>query len=182
MLIPLGILAASGAGAAGAYELIESSILLSDTASVTFSSIPQDYKHLQIRLVGRATATGTFRSIETVINGDTGSNYRWHLLEGTGSSVASQSYGPASYMPIGQIPGTGIADAWAAVITDYLDYSSSSKNTTVRTLHGFAGSSRQIVLQSGLWMNTAAVTQILLRPDSNNWLSGTRISLYGIRG
>lgn len=185
-LSALGIFSAAGAGGApaggAAYDLIQSSILTSDTASVTFSSIPQTYRHLQIRLVGRATASGTFRNLETVMNSDTGSNYRWHILSGNGTSVVSENYGPSTSLPIGQIPGTSVADAWGGAVVDYLDYSSTSKNTTVRTLHGFAGSSRQIALQSGLWVNTAAVTQILLRSDSGNWLSGSRFSLYGIKG
>ena len=34
----------------GAYESIGTTVITSDTASVTFSSIPQTYKHLQLRM------------------------------------------------------------------------------------------------------------------------------------
>ena len=74
MLIPIGFF---GAGAAaGAYELIETQVLGSDVYSITFSSVPQTYKHLQIRLTARCTAsgsTGDWLSIR--FNGDSSGNY-----------------------------------------------------------------------------------------------------------
>ena len=52
MPIPIGVLAQAGAGSAALtndYFLIQTVEANTNTSSVTFSNIPQTYKHLQIR-------------------------------------------------------------------------------------------------------------------------------------
>lgn len=174
-MLPLGILALSGAGAAGAYDLLETVSLASSASSVTFSSIDQSYKHLQIRYVyqpvsGNATLQGRF-------NGDSGSNYNIHTLYGNGSSVGS------TYSTGTEISSLGYANSLTGYqgfgVIDILDYASTAKNTTTRTLWGRTDSIR---LTSGLWANTAAVTSILLTTDASTLNTGSRFSLYGIKG
>jgi hypothetical protein len=184
MLIPLGFLAASGAGAAGAYELISSTILGSDTSSVSFSSIPSDYKHLQIRLVAR-NASNTSSMILT-LNSDTGSNYVQHDLVGNGSTVSSTANVSGEIAGIRlnnfQTSNTATASAFGAGVVDILDYTNTSKNTTVRALGGrhSGASSHFIRLISGLWIDTSAVSTITLAGIT--FLTGSRFSLYGIKG
>jgi len=48
MHIPLGILAASGGGAAGAFESIATVTATGSQTSLTFTSIPNTYQHLQL--------------------------------------------------------------------------------------------------------------------------------------
>lgn len=185
--ILLGILNSQVTGAAGgAYELIESNILTSSASSVTFSSIPQDYKHLQIRAVGKSTDTSSDnRSLLFRMNGVTTSSYRNHELVGTGSTVFSSSFldtdmwlldVPASNSEPSQIFGVGVVDI--------LDYTNTSKNTTVRSLSGKNGSvgTKVVRLNSGLFLSTNAVTEISVRTQVGNLASGSRFSLYGIRG
>jgi hypothetical protein len=66
---------------------------------------------------------------------------------------------------------------------DILDYGVTTKNTTMRALNG-GHEYNWIALASGVWMNTAAVTSITFNMPltSANFVSGTRFSLYGIRG
>ena len=186
MPIPLGIFATAGAGGAGgsAFELISTQLISSATSSVTFSSIPATFKHLQIRMVARnATSTG---SPDLTFNGDTGFNYATHWLYGTGSSVASagNAIGDIPNIPLtAHMSGnTADANAFGVGITDILDYANTSKNTTVRSLGGRhqGSSSNFILIRSGFWNNTAAVTSI--RIAGNDFAAGSRISLYGIRG
>ena len=64
MPIPLGFFAAAGAVAGGSYDLLETTILSSNAASVTFSNLNNyaaDYQHLQIRAVVKGSL-GTFYS------------------------------------------------------------------------------------------------------------------------
>ena len=172
-------------GAAGAYELIESQVLSSSASSVTFSSIPQDYKHLQIRMVVRSASTSANRSIQYQFNADTGANYAQHSLVANGSVVGSGSgygltYISDEFVPEADSP-TGI---FGAAVAEILDYSNTAKNTTLKTLSG-TGVSTQVLwpigLHSGLWNNTSAVTQIKLTPLGSA-AAGSRFSLYGIRG
>lgn len=181
--IPLGILAASGA-AGGSYELIESNILTSTASSVTFSSIPSDYKHLQIRAVTQDSATTSSQHMFLQFNSDAGTSYSYHLLNGYGPAV--QSYGIANKTEIqlwDATPGDTTPQIFGAAIIDILDYANTNKNTTTRALHGALNTNEQdISLASGLWMNTAAVSSITLINNYQYFNAGSRFSLYGIRG
>jgi hypothetical protein len=188
MLIPLGFLAGSG-GVEGDYELIASEILGASQASVTFSSLgtySSTYKHLQIRAVARDTSVGTGTDeYNVVLNGDTGSNYASHRLAGFGSSVSSSAFTSQQWIRAGWVSRNGNSTGiFSPVVIDITDAFSSTKNTTTRAFNGnaSAGPSQEIVLFSGLWNNTASITSILLRPDNGIFLTGSRFSLYGIKG
>jgi hypothetical protein len=182
MLIPLGFLAASGAGEEGAYELIESSILTTSTSSVTFSSIPSDYKHLQLRIVYRGANAGNGLTSQLRFNSDSGSNYAYHRLQGDGSTVVSSAFTSQTEIDLpAQTANGATASSFGGAVVDILDYASTSKNTTVRTLGGRASTSSGIDLRSGLWINTAAVTSVFIGSYTLNFMSGSRFSLYGIK-
>lgn len=190
MPIPLGVLAVAGAGAAGgggSFDLLETTLITTNTASVTFSSLGSysAYKHLQLRIVARTSATGegTNDSISIQLNNDTGTNYPKHELTGNGSSVISDAQTGRSDLIIGYTSSNdATADAFSAVVTDILDFSSSSKNTTLRSFSGRPQTSNRVSLLSGFWNNTAAVTEIDIFLSSNlNFKAGTRLSLYGIK-
>lgn len=179
--LPLGILAASGAGAAGAMELISTTVLDGTTASVTFNSLPQTYKHLQIRYTVRSSYSAALTYLLLSANG----SYiqRTHYLNGNGASVSSSTYADAIF---GNIPGsTATANTFAAGVIDILDYTSANKKTTFRNLTGFApATDKSIALWSALTDTAAgALTSLsLIGYAFNNFASGTRFSLYGIKG
>ena len=190
MPIPLGILAVAGAGAAGgasSFDLLETTVLSSAASSVTFSSLGSysDYKHLQLRISTRTDRSGNLSAPTMRLNSDTGSNYAYHLLRGSGSSVLSEGYSSQSSI---NIPSNSsdymTANVFSAAVIDILDFSSSSKKTTIRVLGGNPDSNYwNIALQSGLWNNTAAVTSIILEPGfgASNWKASSRFSLYGVK-
>ncbi len=188
MLIPFGVFSAAGAGggaAAGAYELIETTILSSAANSITFSSIPATYKHLQIRYTVQDSDTGTTDTSAYIrLNGDTGANYSRHSLHGTGSVVQSNAGVSYSNIDNAWIPSAGgTTGAWAGYVVDVLDYASTSKNKTVRSIGGFVNSgATRVRLVSGAWYNTAAVNAIQIRDANLNFSIGSRFSLYGIVG
>jgi hypothetical protein len=180
--IPLGILALSGAFASGAYDLLETTTLTTNASSVTFSGLGaySDYKHLQIRLVARnnlATNTGTMR---ITFNSDSSASYTAHRLRGTGSAVDSQAFTNQSSLFAGTIQGAiSTSNVFSPMIIDILDFASTSKNTTIRTLNGH---SNFITLLSGLFFKTNAITSVNISPDTgNNFVPGSRFSLYGVK-
>lgn len=170
-----GILASSG-GAAGAFDLLETTVLTTNTASVTFSSLGSysNYKHLQIRFVAKATGEG---NAILRFNGDT-SGYASHQLFGNGSSVTS------SFNTATDNIWTAILNAtnWEAGVVDILDFGSASKNKTAKALaSGTFSSTPYILLRSGVRLTTTAITSISLGADVGNMVSGTRVSLYGVK-
>lgn len=182
----LGIIASSMRGVTNSYESIQTFTLGSTTASITFSSIPSTYKHLQIRLSARNNFAGSGGGISALmrINGDSGGNYTHHRLVGDGSSATAGAATGVSYTQIGYMSRNGDTYNYSASIVDVLDYTNTNKNTTVRTLSGgdYNGSG-YIQLWSGLWLNTAAVTSIEIYPDgAASWLADSKFALYGIKG
>jgi hypothetical protein len=189
-LFPLGILSAAGAGGGAAlsdYELIETQILGSNQASVIFSSLgtySSTYKHLQIRLLGRQTlAAGGQGDIYVRFNADSSSNYARHFLQGNGSTVTSGATANSSYALGGQAPyNNETTGAFGGSVIDILDAYSTTKNKTIRALSGSHSSNAPVIqLASGHWRNTDSVTSITLSLF-DIWLTGSRFSLYGIRG
>jgi hypothetical protein len=182
----LGFFATTGAGAAaGAYELIQSQVLGTSAASVTFSSIPSSFRHLQIRMIAKTNRTDNTAALPLLnFNSDSGSNYAWHALTGTGSSVVSLASTSTTGMRTANITNSNAAfnaNNFGSGVIDILDYVSTAKNTTIRTLGG-RDEANNISLISGVWLNTAAVTSLKLEDSGFSFVSGSRFSLYGLRG
>ena len=75
------------------------------------------------------------------------------------------------------------ADVFGSGVIDILDAYSTTKNKTIRSLNGLSGGEVAIRLSSGTWRNTNAVTSItLFDGDGANLVTGSRFSIYGIRG
>jgi hypothetical protein len=191
----LGIIASQISGhlfaPSGAYDSIATTTLGTATASVTFSSIPATYTHLQLRcFIQSDRATYGMDVLRMRINSDTGSNYAAHDLRGDGSSAGTgSSSSQTSITSAGSGIGTTTGSTFGAVIIDILDYANTNKYTTLRTLAGvdfngtLAGFGGQVMLDSGLWMNTAAVTTIVFEPVyGTNFTQYSKFALYGVKG
>lgn len=164
---------------APAMELISTTILGSNTNSVTFdvSSYASTYKHLQIRMVTKLSQTGTATDQLMRFNGVTSTSYSGHRLLGNGSSVASQNRASSTSAFIGLVDG----DQFTAGIIDIVDVYG-NKNKTVRCLIGAKGSASEIMITSGLFYSTSSTTSITLFPVVYDYLAGSRFSIYGIKG
>jgi len=164
-------------------EAIATTYLEADAASVTFSSIPATYEHLQLRMSWRDGSTGTYGMIKTRFNGDTGNNYQYHLMRGYGTTAATDTAASTDYIANNFVIAEGSPrTGYTSAIVDILDYANTNKNTTTQTMLGsVSGTVSQVVFHSGMWDSTAAVNTILLTyvwgPDI---LRGTEVTLYGL--
>jgi hypothetical protein len=170
------------------YESIATVIAGSGgAASITFSSIPSTYTHLQIRAIGRTNRSGgaTNDPFKIVFNSDTATNYSQHYLQGDGgsaSSFASVSIGfIAAYLATAT---SATANVFGTTIVDILDYANTNKYKTTRALGGFDNNGSGVLgLVSGNWRNTNAITNITVSPQvGTSWDQYTQIALYGIKG
>jgi len=185
----LGIIASQMSGHLwapnGAYDSIATTTLSSTASSVTFSSIPSTYTHLQIRFIARCTATQVSKNITTQINGDTGSNYSRHYLSGNGSAASSGADTSATVIYGGLATGTGGAsNVFGVNVFDILDYTNTNKYKTFRILSGYDDNTQgQAYYNSGLWLNTSAITSITLATEGSfNFSQYSSFALYGIKG
>lgn len=183
-LLPLGYISQGGGASAGSFELISTTVLGASAATVSFTSISSAYTHLQLRYTGRAQRSFTLDGMKILINGDSGGNYAYHRLTGDGSSVVSGAASSQSQLtyPTAFAGDTATSGVFAAGILDILDYKNTNKYKTVRMMTGMNSSTPYVNLYSGLWMNTAAITQIDISATTGpNILTGSRFSLYGVK-
>jgi hypothetical protein len=176
---------AGGAAAAGAYEQIATTILGSSATSVTFSvtGLGSTYKHLEVRSVARTSNTSSdWDRIVIRLNGNTtNSNYTWHYLRGSGSAVESAFSNLALTSTI--TSANAVSNSFGTSITTLLDFADTNKNKTLRSFGGNVGGNNWISLTSNAFLSTSAVTSIALSPQfGTDFLTGSRFSLYGIKG
>ena len=162
------------------YESIATVLVGSGGAStVTFSSIPQTYKHLQVRFIGNSSASD---NANFTFNSDTGNNYTRHRFSGNGS--ASAGSGGTSLPGWYVFSSTGfLSGHFGPAVVDILDYTNTNKYKTGRALSGsHNNSSGGIEHTGGLWLNTAAITRIDITAYAGSWAQHSHFALYGIKG
>jgi len=117
-------------------------------------------------------------------NSDTGSNYSQHYLGGGGSSTYAGGVANYTYIPAISILQDGnTANVFATSIIDILEYANTNTFKTTRTLNGYdANGSGEILLGSGNWRSTSAISTIVFSPSSGSFKQYSQFALYGIKG
>ena len=170
-----GIIASSG-GLATSFESIATvTVGAGGSATIDFTSIASTYQHLQIRI---RTKTTNSLDINFRFNSDSGNNYTSHGIYGDGSSAqVITPYIGTSTGYVGYSPSIN-----GASIIDVLDYGSSSKYKTVRTLHGNDNNGTgYIMLNSSVWMSTSAITSVRLQVSTGTFEQYSSFALYGVK-
>lgn len=173
---------------ANTYTLISGTDISSTTAGVTFSSIPQTYTDLVLRVTSRWSSSGTGGWHQLRFNGSTSGYYE---IYGASSSTGVTYNGLGPYSSFG---GSG----WWGTSTDGLtagvfgvhevyipNYTKNAATYQVFGVHGHklsmdATANMNTVIMSGEWDNTSAITEIYLY-GSSSFLAGSKVYLYGIK-
>lgn len=170
----------------GSFESIATATGTGSNQVITFNNIPSTYTHLQIRCSAPTTGlggTGIYGGWFN-INNDTASNYTDHSLYGDGTSAATYIVVPRSSMGL-YVYSTTTTNSTANII-DFLDYKNTNKFKTVRSLcGGDVNGSGSVLLQSGLWRSTSAITRIDFYLNqgfgTHYFANGAHFALYGIK-
>jgi hypothetical protein len=156
------------------------------SSTITFSSIPSTYNHLQLRYIAKTDRADTDDVVLMQFNSDTGANYSWHGLAGTGSIAGANAGSSQSRIEIkwGSTGNSGASNIFASAVIDILDYKDTNKYKTTRTLQGVdLNGSGQIYFSSGNWRSTSAITSIVLDQQyGSNFTQYSSFALYGIKG
>jgi hypothetical protein len=166
------------------YESIATVNVSSPTASISFSSIPSTYKHLQIRWLSRNGEAYVGSWAQLTFNGSSSGYVQDHYIEGDGSSASAGYQSGSTWIQLFRPSGsTASADVFGAGVTDILDYTNTNKNKTVRNLGGLDNNGNgYIALSSGLWQNTSAISSITIVAAGSTHSANTQFALYGVKG
>jgi hypothetical protein len=167
------------------YKLI-SSVTVGSGGSTTidFTSIPQNYTDLVLKLSLRSTAAGAHGGgAQMIFNNSTESNYSFRNLRGSGTGAISGSSTGQSFIRVtNNHPTAGNTGSTFCNSEIYIpNYTSSSPKSTSEDNveeNNTAEAYAQIV--SGLWGLTNAITSIKLTSEATSFAQYSTAYLYGI--
>lgn len=165
---------------ASTYTPIATTTLSSAANSYTFSSIPSTYTDLVLitNTTAAANANLYFR-----VNGDSGTNYSFTILNGDGTNgnsarSSNNTQGTATWT------GATMNNAWTGGIIHFMNYSNTTTNKTFMSRYGgysSTGGSFETTEVVNLWRSTAAINSITIQSLSPNYSIGSTFTLYGIK-
>lgn len=177
-------IAGGGGGGTASIELISSTILTSDQASVAFV-VPSGYRDLILRGSVRSTTGGNREDFAMTANSDTGGSKYFRnygsIVSGAYSVFQDANRGnfPFVWAPSGGAP----SEQWGtfeARISDYL-MTDRYKNIRCHAETSISSTDNITIDVSGAWRSTAAITSLQTFMTAGNIKAGSRISLYGVR-
>jgi hypothetical protein len=170
------------------FESIATATGTGSSATITFSSIPSTYTHLQIRGIGKtASSTATYDRLRMTFNSDSAANYSLHEFYTVNGTVYVTATANASAMYGFNVAfsGTGYTSICGAGVIDILNYANTNIYKTLRSIGGVDANSTTIDegtnFASGSWRNTSAISSITLTSPSGNWTTATSFALYGMK-
>ena len=166
---------------ANTYTLIEGKTLSSTTVSVTFSSIPQTYTDLVLKVSGRVTGTGTDLNLNVLLNNNN-TNYTVRGLANLGSSTILSYNTTVDPGYIGQVTAaTAVANTFGNAEMYIPNYAGSTNKSYSVDNNASTTVQNRLDFIAGSWSNTAAVTSLVVRTNNGtSFLTNSTFYLYGI--
>jgi hypothetical protein len=154
-------------------KLIETKTLGTAAASIEFTSIPQTFTDLVLKLSIRNDFSDT-QAFDLLVNGTQVTSYR--NLVGTGSATASNT----NYL--GLAPASNSTSNTFGSNKFYIpNYRSAvSKSISVDSVTENNATAAFQTISAGLSAVTAAITSLRIDSRSSSFVAGSTISLYGI--
>lgn len=162
------------------YEPIATYTFPSDAADYTFTSIPSTYDDLII-IGGNITASNT-QTIYWRANGNTTvGNYASSFLAAPNSygTVLTPFLGNNSQAFIGSAL-TGVPPTKTAGFIMQINQYSQSSYPKVAII-SYNQAEQEADIATSMWTGTEAITSLTIKLSANNFKTGTRFSLYGIK-
>jgi hypothetical protein len=147
-------------------------------ANIQFTSIPQTYTDLILKVSVRSNGATTFTGGNVAFNGST-ANFTSRFLYGTGSSATSiTSTNQLASMNAAQTTSSVFANG-SIYIPNYTGSNYKSYSTDVVTENNDPFAIAYFI--TGLWSNTSSITSITYTPDSGSFVQYSTATLYGIK-
>lgn len=185
----LGIIASSKLTvAAGSYEFIATTTASGSSSTVSFNSIPQTYKHLELRYIGKNTRPRLADGFFNLKMNDTYSTYAQSMF------FAGPNTAPGE-LTFAVNNGTGYslcaagansnAAAMGMGVVTMLDYTNTSKLKTFRVIScSMVGDANigWLTHTTNTLNSTSAITSLVIDGvDGANLGAGSKFSLYGLK-
>lgn len=168
-------------------QLIGKQVLGGTSATITFSSIPQNFNHLKLIMMGRSDKAATLAvNLSIVFNSDNGANYAQSSFYAVNNvTVGTGSNPTTNYILISAFPGATTTASYPGMAEVLIPcYSATTFFKVVNsavTYNSSSASSNYLTLNSSTWRNTAAITTIAISDSTGgNFIAGSSFYLYGV--
>ena len=159
------------------YDKIATTTLSTSASSITFSSISSAYTDLRLVLTS-LSSTGNTQYF--TLNTDTGTNYSYTMLYGTGSAASSFRTTSGSRIDVASDVVSASSTIPFFITVDLFSYAGSTNKTCLVSSSEDLNGSGVVVSRVGLWRSTSAINQIVINRTAGNYNTGTTATLYGI--
>jgi hypothetical protein len=156
----------------------------SPVSTITFSSIPQAYTDLIVKISARSADGGSVQDRITMkINGNAYGSWNLKYIGNANNSAAtydqtSLGSNNINYMPSSNATGNTFCNT-EIYIPNYT--SSNYKSMSIDGMMENNSSTVYFGLEAALWSNTAAITQLdFLTAAAANYATNTTFTLYGV--
>lgn len=174
-----GLLAGGVAASTNSYESIATvTVGAGGSSSISFTSIPSTYKHLQVRAMHLYSGSGA--NMVCSYNSGAFNNVYSHFIYGEGTTATASN----NTTPIISFQSGSTSTSFCVAVYDFLDYANTNKNKTMRGLMGQDLNGSGIVgFLSALATNTAAINALTFTyAGGDTFRQYTQFALYGIKG
>jgi hypothetical protein len=161
----------------------------SGVTAINFTSIPQTFAHLQLRVSERSNSVASYDAMYIYNLNGTGNSgdMAYNIIYGTGSAPGANGYTGAFSGQFGYVPAANSkAGVFGAAIIDINNYKDTNKLKPIKSLWGFydgnvSAGAPYLGQASGVSMalGTSAVTALSLLVN-NSFTIGSTFALYGI--
>ncbi len=151
--------------------------------TITFSSIPNTYTDLLLKVSARMDRAVTRQSLNLWFNNSTGS-WSGRRLAGYDSNSVLSDTASTTYYQIPQGTGTNATSSTFSNSEFYIPSYNASRNKIISSdsvTENNSATSWIIDLGVGLWTSTSAITVIRIDGNGFNFLQYSTATLYGIK-
>jgi hypothetical protein len=169
------------------YEPIATTTLNSTTASISFTSISQSYTDLILAASVRGTTSTHLHAYVGNGSYDSGTNYSVTGMYARSTTNDYASERNSNYQGLRLSPFTynvpSASSTFGTCVAHFQNYSNTTTYKTVLIRNASIGSNDYAGTEAAVsvWRNTNAINQIQIFPLNGSFVTGTIITLYGIK-
>lgn len=162
-------------------EYINSLVLSTSAASVTFSNIPQHYQDLIIILHARSTSTNSADAVMGTINSDNSNSYSGTRLFGDGSSAGSNRASNASTIEWGRLQ-TSVSSNTSFSVLEINIFNYINSEVFKNILTSSTTNTNVVDSASRLWRSTSPINTLFFSTATESgFIAGSTFTLWGVR-
>lgn len=179
----LGMLSGAASWLGGAAKIQDIPALGVASATMDFSSIPTDYRHLMLVVDAQETGVAGLDILGMRFNNDSTSSYSYELGVAAAASMTASEGVTATSGIAGLLVGSSFASGWGSSVIFIPNYTANKRKQWLSLTFANASDATggfAARFQGGVYRVAAVLNRITLLPTTGNFQTGSTATLYGL--